>query len=269
MREEQGGEEDGEERVQLRAQRSEALGEGYRRLIPSATSTGHPTMARLSEFRPFLLFLLAPLLSKTHTASGIASDRGPRSRLNFLLRLRGGQSQSFKQQFGMQTEAMELDHEEDEDRVKSKMQFESRLSQLVLGEPKPVKRDKLVVDDYEELKKYHIHANKIVKERPKSARRSTTEGGTQVSLKKKMRSPDAPVLKRASVNCTLAIAHGLFNATDLATYLKQRIKYNGKLHNYDDAIEVKVDGHDVIVLAYKPTQMKKKRVWSRKVCRGG
>ncbi|EKX50090.1 large subunit ribosomal protein L22e_2, cytoplasmic type [Guillardia theta CCMP2712] len=62
-----------------------------------------------------------------------------------------------------------------------------------------------------------------------------------------MRSPDAPVLKRASVNCTLAIAHGLFNATDLATYLKQRIKYNGKLHNYDDAIEVKVDGHDVIL----------------------
>eukprot|EP00960_Hanusia_phi_P076423 768558-Hanusia_phi.AAC.1 len=217
--------------------------------------------------RAVLLFSLAPLLSSTSPTNAVANGRDHPFRLHFLLRLKGGQSQNVRHRAGMQTEEMELDHEEKETLVKSRMQSDSKISQLVLKEPNPVKRDRVVVDDYQELKKYHIHANKIVKERPMSARKSKAEGSTRVSLKTKMRSSDAPVLKRASVNCTLAIKHGLFNASDLATYLKQRIKYNGKLHNYDDAIEVRVEGHDVTVLAYKPTQMKKKRVWSRKSSR--
>ena len=73
------------------------------------------------------------------------------------------------------------------------------------------------------------------------------------------------VQKRTSINCSLAIEHGLFNATELADFLRQRIKFNNQLHNLAGALSVEVEGHDVVVQAYRATQMKRKRIFERKM----
>ena len=56
-----------------------------------------------------------------------------------------------------------------------------------------------------------------------------------------------------------------FNATELADFLRQRIKFNNQLHNLAGALSVEVEGHDVVVQAYRATQMKRKRIFERKM----
>ena len=59
----------------------------------------------------------------------------------------------------------------------------------------------------------------------------------------------------------------MFNITEFATYLRQRIKIDGSTGKIDGAISVEVDNttSTIVVSAFKASQMKKKRVWSKRV----
>lgn len=138
------------------------------------------------------------------------------------------------------------------------------------------KKEEVEVDVLGQSLQYHCHASKVVqdsspneRERQKTPRvlrqpgRGDADDG--VLRLQGVRKTTQAVQKRSSINCTLASAHGLFNATELADYLRQRIKFNNKLHNLENALNVDVEGDDVVVTAFRATQMKRKRKWSKRM----
>jgi hypothetical protein len=209
------------------------------------------------------------------------------------LRLRGGGERGRRTQdtgklqartaHRIDTDVMELDAEHEVEAAVKRRAQERRTgagSALVFPSQQAVhKREEVEMDVFSQALKYHCHADKVVtepsadeaKERKKSRemrvlhqpfRGDADDGllGLQ-GVRKKAQA----VQKRSSINCTLAIAHGLFNATELADFLRERIKFNNKLHNLENALQVDVADDDVVVTAFRATQMKRKRKWSRKM----
>lgn len=174
------------------------------------------------------------------------------------------------------TTMMELDEEEDEAKVKRRERGGIVLEEgdtpdvdkvdpsvtrvkLGLGEPLPVR---------------HAHANKIVGERTTPKRKKLEvwededlDGEDPIVLQdsKIAKRAKIEVVKKAVINCTLGVAHGLFNVTELAVFLQQRIKVNGKMGKRQSAVQVRVQGDNIVVTTPYATQLKRHRTWSRKL----
>mmetsp|Transcript_44500 Transcript_44500/g.71519 ORF Transcript_44500/g.71519 Transcript_44500/m.71519 type:complete len:552 (+) Transcript_44500:27-1682(+) len=206
-----------------------------------------------------------------------------------MLRLRGGAGELRKSGEGLQTrtrrktEVMELDREQEVEATVKRRAQERRSdvgSALVFPSQQEVhKKESVEIDLFGKTFRYHCHSDKVVKELSASEKADrqkekdlrtlrapyksgANDGGLRLEGVHKKKQA---VQKRSSINCSLATEHGLFNATELADYLRQRIKFNNKLHNLDNAIDVVVEGDDVVISAYRATQMKRKRKWERKM----
>jgi hypothetical protein len=189
-----------------------------------------------------------------------------------VMRLRGGLAESLKKrQQAIPTTVMELDEYEDAETVRTRRR--ERTGLLLDGdeeeEEQPVLgSSKLKIDPYKVgMPTVHCFTNKVVVEhagQPRIRKKRDVPIITAVGKVTK-RSPES-IAKRASINCSLPVDHGLFNVSDLAVYLRQRIKVNGEFGVRQNTVHVELDGNNIVVTATRSTQLKRKRTWSRKLC---
>ena len=165
---------------------------------------------------------------------------------------------------------MRMEESEDESLVKSRV-AQSASTQRIVFDGSFNNGPNLMHEKTEPVVRFHAHANKVVVEHVGSkskARLMRKQEPERISLStSKISKRRQSVLKKSSINCTLAVAHNLFNVTEYASYLRQRIKINGDTGKLDGSISVDIDNetNTVIVSAFKASQMKKKRVWSKRL----
>jgi hypothetical protein len=205
--------------------------------------------------------------------------------------LRGGAddapTEGLKMRQRRRTELMELDRENEEQATVKRRAQERRAdssSTLVFPSQKSVhQREEIQVEMFgKSVAKYHCHGKvvseltheekKRKEEQQEERRRSSLMQGYPANGEERLsrlqgvrKKTSIAVQKRSSINCSLAAEHGLFNASELADYLRTRIKFNNKLHNFEDAINIDVEGHDIVVSTLRATQMKRKRKWEKKM----
>ena len=189
-----------------------------------------------------------------------------------ILRLRGGVGQFQNSPLKMRSDAtlMSVDDSEVESRVKSRVAENAASQRIVLTSPLDIEGnvDNVKADG---VVRYHAHANKIVVEhvggKSKNKQQHRLDPERVSVLTSKIKKRKQVVLKRSSINCTLAVQHNLFNVSQFANYLRQRIKLDGDTAKLEGAISVDFDNNTstIVVSAFKASQMKKKRVWSKRV----
>ena len=165
---------------------------------------------------------------------------------------------------------MSVDDSEVESRVKSRVAENAASQRIVLTSPLDIEGnvDNVKADG---VVRYHAHANKIVVEhvggKSKNKQQHRLDPERVSVLTSKIKKRKQVVLKRSSINCTLAVQHNLFNVSQFANYLRQRIKLDGDTAKLEGAISVDFDNNTstIVVSAFKASQMKKKRVWSKRV----
>lgn len=174
------------------------------------------------------------------------------------------------------TTTMELDEDEDEKKVKGR----ARAGIILEEELDPPRSDTSKVTHTpkigigEPIPRRHAHANKVVREDPGREKKKKLEVWEDDAMEedpivlqdsKIGKKSKQAVSKKAIINCTLATAHGLFNVTEFAEFLQQRIKVNGKMGKRQTAVTVRLAGDNIVVTTPHATQLKRHRTWSRKL----
>jgi hypothetical protein len=171
-----------------------------------------------------------------------------------------------------ETTAMELDDAESVTKVKARAARRKAEEQVVLGDksteaaatqtdihgdlgaiPARTKNRFVQLERVEDMERvrFHAHAGKIVKQ-TFGPRLKPHEGGAaaprqHLALASKQRGAGGVVVKRTSVNCSLAVDHELFNISEYAEFVRARIKVDGQLQGDGDAVRVAVEGNEVVV----------------------
>jgi hypothetical protein len=211
-----------------------------------------------------------------HNLHNPASPEHGAKCVGFVMHLRGGMSKE-KQKQARQTDTstvMDLDEDEDADAVRRRNRGKTGLvldgdddeEEEEEGAARGITRQK--VDMYKDgVPTLHCYSNKVVVEHANQPRlRKKRDVPVITAVGKITKRPAEAIAKRTSVNCSLPVLHGLFNVSDLAVYLRQRIKVNGEFGIKQNAVHVELDGDNIVVTATRATQLKRKRTWSRKLC---
>jgi large subunit ribosomal protein L22e len=187
-----------------------------------------------------------------------------------ILRLKGGGIQFQQHSLQQDESVMNVDEREIESRVKSRVAEKAATQRIVLATPAQIENS-IYHGKAEGAVRFHAHANKIVVEHV--GRKLKDKGLQKLDpervnvMASKIKKSKQITLKKSSINCTLAVEHNLFNVSEFATYLRQRIKVDGDMGKLEGAISVELDNatSTIVVRAFKASQMKKKRIWSKRV----
>ncbi len=195
--------------------------------------------------------------------------------VGFVMHLRGGMPKEIEKQARKTDTSTVMDLDEDEDAEAVRRRNRGRSGLVLDGDADEDEEEsntpgitRQKIDMYKDgVPTLHCYGNKVVVEHANQPRlRKKRDVPVITTVGKITKRPVDAIAKRTSVNCSLPALHGLFNVSDLAVYLRQRIKVNGEFGIKQNAVHVELDGDNIVVTATRATQLKRKRTWSRKLC---